>query len=296
MVDSVVDSAEQFERYRPLMFSIAYRMLGSASEAEDIVQEAYLRYRKVPPETIGSPKAFLSTVVTRLSINYLELARTQREVYVGPWLPEPLPTESDKQFNLEDHPILQESISMAFLVLLEQLTPVERAVFLLREVFEYEYSEIAEIVGKEEAACRQLFSRGRKHISENRPRFKPSRQAHRKLMEHFIQATTIGDMDGLTAMLRDDVEVWADGGGKVRGAATRPLHGRNAVARFAMSVTRYLEGSESYAFEIMDLNNEPAAVLRMGETIVTVLFVEEEDGRIQTIRAIANPDKLQHLH
>jgi RNA polymerase sigma-70 factor (ECF subfamily) len=292
----MVDSAEQFERYRPLMFSIAYRMLGSASEAEDVVQEAYLRYCKVPPETIGSPKAFLSAIVTRLSINYLELARTQREVYVGPWLPEPLPTENDKQLNPEDRPILHESISMAFLVLLEQLTPVERAVFLLREVFEYEYSEIAEIVCKEEVTCRKLMSRARRHIAAHRPRFKPSRQAHERLLERFIRATTIGDMDGLTAMLRDDVEVWADGGGKVRGAATRPLHGRNAVARFAMSVTRYLDESESYAFEIMDVNDEQAAVLRIGQNIVVALFVEEDDGYIKTIRAVANPDKLSHLH
>ncbi len=295
----MVDAAEQFEQYRPLMFSIAYRMLGSASEAEDVVQEAYLRYRKVPPKTIGSPKAFLSTVVTRLSINYLELARTKREVYVGPWLPEPLPTESDMQANREspeDRPILHESISMAFLVLLEQLTPVERAVFLLREVFEYEYSEIAEIVGKEEATCRQLLSRARKHISDHRPRFKPSRQAHKRLLESFLRATTIGDMDGLTAMLRDDVQVWSDGGGKVRGAATRPLYGRNAVASFAMSVIRYLQESESYLFEIMDVNGEPAAILRIDGKILVALFIEEEDGYIKIIRAIANPDKLQHLH
>lgn len=297
----MVDAVEQFERYRPLMFSIAYRMLSSASEAEDIVQDAYLRYRKVPPDTINSPKAFLSTVVTRLSINRLELARTQREVYVGPWLPEPLPTWSDKQINFEnpeDRPILHESISMAFLVLLEQLTPLERAVFLLREVFEYEYSQIADIVDKEEVTCRQLMSRARKHIADHRPRFKPSRQAHKSLLERFIRATTIGDMDGLMAMLRDDVEVWADGGGKVPGAATRPLHGHKAVAGFAMASTRYLGENESYVFEIMDVNDEPAAILRAGESgqIVVALFVEVKHGYIKTIRAVANPDKLRYLH
>jgi RNA polymerase sigma-70 factor (ECF subfamily) len=289
----MANPVEQFEKYRPLMFSIAYRMLGSASEAEDIVQEAYLRYRSVPYETIASHKAFLSTVVTRLSINSLERARTQREVYIGPWLPEPLPTNSDSQIAPEDRPILRESISMAFLVLLEQLTPVERAVFLLREVFVYEYFEIAEIVGKEEATCRQLLSRAKKHIGAHRPRFKPSSQAHKKLLDRFIRASSLGDMDGLKALLRDDVELWADGGGKARGAALRPLYGREVVARFVLASTRFPE--ESYTVETKDVNGELAAVLRIGEKILVALFIEEEQGHIKTIRAIGNPDKLQHL-
>jgi RNA polymerase sigma-70 factor (ECF subfamily) len=289
----MVNSTEQFERYRPLMFSIAYRMLGSASEAEDIVQEAYLRYCQVPPETIVSHKAFLSTIVTRLSINLLERARTQREVYVGPWLPEPLPTESDREIGLEDRPILQESISMAFLVLLEDLTPAERAVFLLREVFEYEYSEIADIVGKEEATCRQLLTRAKRHVSEHRPRFKPSRQAHEKMLDRFVRAVTNGDMGGLMELLRDDVEAWADGGGKVRGAATRPLYGPNNVARFVMSTSRLLV--DETRIELRDVNGDLAVIVRNGPQIIAAIFVEEDQGLIKTIRAIGNPDKLQHL-
>src|SRR5436190_5861456 len=191
------DPVEEFESLRSLMFAIAYRMLGSAMEAEDVVQEAYLRFRSVPPETIASPKAFLSTIVTRLCLNHLQTARARHETYIGPWLPEPVRTESDPYMMLTDRTALHESISMAFLVLLEELTPLERAVFLLREVFEYEYTEIAEIVGKEETACRQLFSRAKKHIATHRPRFKPNREDHHKLLDQFIRAVGLGDMDGL---------------------------------------------------------------------------------------------------
>src|SRR5512143_2845354 len=159
-----MSSIAQFENYRPLMFAIAYRMLGSAADAEDIVQDAYLRYRAVPPETIISPKAFLCTIVTRLSLTRLQSAHAQRETYIGPWLPEPVLTEQNSHFIPTEQINLQDSLSMAFMVLLEELTPLERAVFLLREVFDYEYAEIAEMVGKEETACRQLLSRAKKHI------------------------------------------------------------------------------------------------------------------------------------
>jgi len=275
------------------MFAIAYRMLGSAAEAEDIVQETYLRYRAVPPDTIVSPRAFLSTVVTRLCINQMQSARAQRETYIGPWLPEPLAAESDPYAMQTNQTSLDESISMAFLVLLEQLTPFERAVFLLREVFEYEYAEIAEIVDKEEAACRQLFSRAKKHITEHRPRFKPDSEAHRRLLEQFVRASSLGEMDGLVRMLADDVTMWADGGGKARGAATRPIHGREAVARFVLSSTRL--PTEEYHVEIGKVNGEPAAILRTGEKPIVVLFIEGAQGGIKAIRAIANPDKLKYL-
>src|SRR5438552_6907753 len=267
---NTVNQVEDFETYRPLMFGIAYRMLGSASEAEDVVQETYLRYRTVPAETIKSHKAFLSTIVTRLSINQLETAHTKRETYIGPWLPEPVATGSDPYLMLTDD-ALSESISMAFLVLLEQLTPLERAVFLLREVFEYEYAEIAEIVGKEEAACRQLFSRAKKHIAEHRPRFKPSREAHRRLLDRFVRAVSLGELEGLTRLLREDVTMWADGGGKARGAATRPLHGREAVARFVLASTRL--PVQSYHAEIRDVNGEPAVILLTEEIAFAVLFI-----------------------
>ena len=186
-------TTEQFEAHRPLLFSIAYRMLGSATEAEDIMQEAYLRYHAVSPEAIHSPKAFLSTLVIRLCLNQLESARAKREVYVGPWLPEPVLTGAGDVTALNapvpspsQHAELHESISLAFLVLLEQLTPVERAVFLLREVFDYKYAEIAEILEKDETACRQLFSRAKKHIAEHRPRFKSTPEKHRQLLSQFM--------------------------------------------------------------------------------------------------------------
>src|SRR5690242_10864642 len=219
---------DEFERHRPMMFSIAYRMLGSVSEAEDIVQNAYLRYRQMPAGSIASPKAFLSTVVTRLCLNHLQTARAQRESYLGPWLPEPLLTEDDTASPNSQAEML-ESISMAFLVLLERLTPVERAVFLLREVFDYPYPEIAEIVGKEEVSCRQIFSRAKKFIASQHPRFTPSSKHHEQLLHQFLAAVEEGDLDGLTELLASDVTLQTDGGGKVRGAATHSLHGLEPV-------------------------------------------------------------------
>src|SRR5919109_932170 len=230
------DAMDQFEKYRPLMFSIAYRMLGSVTEAEDILQNAYLRYRERPVGSIASPKAFLSTVVTRLCLNHLQSVRVQRESYLGPWLPEPLLTEDDPESPISQAERL-ESISMAFLVLLERLTPVERAVFLLREVFDYPYAEIAEIVGKDEVSCRQILSRAKKFIAGNRPRFTPSTEQHQHLLQQFLGAVEEGDLDGLTQLLASDVTLSTDGGGKVRGAATRTLHGPKVVARFMIAVS-----------------------------------------------------------
>jgi RNA polymerase sigma-70 factor (ECF subfamily) len=283
----------QFENYRPLMFAIAYRMLGSAADAEDIVQDAYLRYQAVPPETIVSPKAFLSTIVTRLSLTRLQSAHAQRETYIGPWLPEPVLTEQDSRFNPIEQINLHDSLSMAFMVLLEELTPLERAVFLLREVFDYEYAAIAEMVGKEETACRQLFSRAKRHIAAHRPRFKPDREVHRHLLERFLQVVRTGEMDGLMQLLADDVTLWADGGGKARGAAIHPLHGREVVARFVLASTRFLEGD--YRVEIADINGEPAVILRVGEQAQVVLFITVSRSRLQEIRVIGNPDKLKHV-
>src|SRR5215510_14533021 len=177
--------ARQFEAYRPLMFSLAYRMLGSVTEAEDIVQEAYLRYQATPTDQIVSHKACLSTIVTRLCLNQLQSARALREAYIGPWLPEPVLTGVDERFAPMQQAELHESLALAFLVLLEQLTPTERAVFLLREVFDYDYAEIATIVGKAEAACRQVLSRAKKHIADARPRFNPSPEAHHQILDQF---------------------------------------------------------------------------------------------------------------
>lgn len=283
---------DEFEAHRGLMFSIAYRMLGSAMEAEDIVQEAYLRYQRVPPGSIESPKAFLSTVVTRLCINQLESARTSRESYIGPWLPEPLLTGS-----AEDAPAARvsrdESISMAFLVLLESLTPPERAVFLLREVFDYDYAEIAQILDREESDCRQLFSRAHRHIADHRKRFTPSPEIHRQMLERFIAVVNGGDIEALTAMLAENVTLWTDGGGKVRGAATRPVFGRDPAAQFLMASTRLLEGG--YAVDMVEVNGEPSAVLRVeGQPFLLLMISLGADG-IQEIRALGNPDKLKGL-
>ena len=270
------------------MFSIAYRMLGSAVEAEDILQQAYLRSQNLSDEIV-SPKAFLSTVVTRLCLNRLESAQRQRETYIGPWLPEPILTD-EAAIDAAQRVELHESLSMAFLVLLEQLTPLERAVFLLRQVFDYEYAEIAEMVGSDEVACRQYFSRAKKHIAENRPRFQSTPKKHREILEQFLAAVSQGELDGLLALLSEDVTLWADGGGKVRGAALLPIHGRDAVARFVIA-SPVLAGGQLEP-RITLVNEEPSLLLSVnGETRLVVMF--HTDGKhIREIRVITNPDKL----
>ncbi len=286
------EAMDQFEQYRPLMFSIAYRMLGSVIEAEDILQNAYLRYRQMPAGSIDSPKAFLSTVVTRLCLNHLQAARVQRESYLGPWLPEPLLTEDDSESPTSQAEKL-ESISMAFLVLLERLTPVERAVFLLREVFDYPYPEIAEIVGKEEVSCRQIFSRAKKFIASQRPRFTPSSEHHEQLLQQFLEAVEEGDLDGLTQLLASDVTLSTDGGGKVRGAATRSLQGLEAVAKFMIASQRLIQ--TLFTTEITQVNGEPAILLRVDGHPFSVVSVTIAQQHIVEVRVIANSDKLRHL-
>jgi RNA polymerase sigma-70 factor (ECF subfamily) len=285
---------DQFEEYRPLLFSIAYRMLGSAMDAEDMVQETYLRYRATPPETITSLKAFLTTIITRLCMDQLHLARRKREQYLGPWLPEPIITaEAPELANVERRVDEYETISLAFLVLLEQLQPIERAVFLLREVFEYEYAEIAAFLGKSEVACRQWFSRAKKHLDEHRPRFPASPETQKQLLTSFLQAVNAGEMTTLMNLLAEDVTLWADSGGKVKGAATRPIFGRDAVARFSLGTRRFLP--EGARVELAAVNGQPAVIFRAGDRAYLVLTIEVEAQRIQTIRIIANPEKIAHV-
>jgi RNA polymerase sigma-70 factor, ECF subfamily len=285
---------DQFEEYRPLMFSIAYRMLGSVPEAEDVVQNAYIRYSQMPPGSINSPKAFLSTVVTRLCLNHLQSARVQRESYLGPWLPDPVVTEDeDDPRSPTRRAETLESISMAFLVLLERLTPVERAVFLLREVFDYSYPEIAEIVEKGEDAVRQIFHRAKKFLADERPRFTPSTKHHEELLGSFMRAVQDGDLGGLTALLASDVTMWADSGGKVRGAATRPLYGPYAVAQFMIGSLRFVHGT--LTAEIKRANGEPALLLREDGKPLVVVSMTFTGDEIRDIRVIGNPDKLAHL-
>ncbi|MFO7169066.1 MAG: RNA polymerase sigma-70 factor [Chloroflexota bacterium] len=285
----VADGVE-FEAHRPLMFSIAYRMLGSVAEAEDIVQEAYLRYRATPPEQIESHRAFLTTIVTRLCLNHLQSARAQRETYIGPWLPEPVLTGSEGPFAPAQRAELHESLSMAFLVLLEQLTPLERAVFLLREVFDYEYAEIAQITGRAEAACRQIFSRAKKHIAAGRPRFRPSPEEHRQVLERFIRAVNTGDLEGLMEVLADEVVFVADGGGKNLDAARRPIRGSRAVARFLLFGPRR---RHAYEVRVAEVNGEPALLLCEGDEPRIVVTIGVANGRVSAIRAVGNPDKLR---
>src|SRR5258707_4623113 len=216
---------------------MAFRMLGSAMEAEDIVQEAYLRYRATPPESIRTLKSYLTTIVHHLCIDYLRSAQAQRENYIRPWLPDPVITGDGASLLSPLRQITdRESISMAFLVLLESLSPLERAVFLLSEVFDYEYAEIAQITGRDEAACRQLFSRAKKHISEHRPRFPASPEAHAKMVSRFMEACIAGDLDGLMNMLAEDVTAWSDSGGKASGAVRHPVQGRDQVAPASISL------------------------------------------------------------
>ena len=289
---------ESFEAYRPYLFAIAYRMLGSAMDAEDMVQETYLRYQATPQETISSLKAFLTTIITRLCMDQLHLARRKRELYVGPWLPEPINTASTAEsIDPQERVDTEETISLAFLMLMEQLQPIERAVFLLREVFEYDYKEIATFLGKSEAACRQSFSRAKKHLADHRPRFQAPADTQKQLLTGFQLAIQAGEMSTLMNLLAEDVTFWGDGGGKVKGAATRPITGRLAVARFFLETQNVFRRSlpEDARPELTEVNRQPALVLRSGERALSVLTIEVEAGHIQTIRVVANPDKLAHV-
>src|SRR5437868_11423950 len=255
---------EAFESYRSYLFAIAYRMLGSAMDAEDMVQETYLRYSATPKDSITSLKAFLTTIITRLCMDQLHLARRKRDVYLGPWLPEPLITpEALKAVSLEERVDQEESISLAFLLLLEQLQPIERAVFLLREVFEYDYAEIATFLGKSEAACRQWFSRAKKHLADHRPRFQAPVDSQKHLLTGFLQAIQAGEMTALMNLLAEDVTFWGDGGGKVKGAAERPIIGRLAVARFFMQTGNVFRRTlpQDARVELAEVNRQPALII-----------------------------------
>ena len=279
---------DDFESHRPLLFSIAYRMLGSVAEAEDIVQEAYLRWREAPEAEVRSPKAYLSAVVTRLSIDRLRSARARREEYVGPWLPEPLVSERAEEVAVLDE--LDESLSMAFLVLLESLNPVERAVFILREVFDYDYDEIARIVGKSEANCRQIAHRARQSVAARRPRFERSPEQEERLTQQFVEACMNGDMEGLISLLSEDVTLWSDGGGKVA-AAPYPIHGPERVARFLLGVLRTVP--PGFFARPTWVNGGPGVVGYVDGHPTSVVALDVADGRLRGVRIVVNPEKLQ---
>jgi RNA polymerase sigma-70 factor, ECF subfamily len=279
---------ETFEGLRPYLFSIAYRMLGSVMEAEDMVQEAYLRFQHVEPENIQSPKAFLSTIVTRLCLDQLKSAKNKREEYIGEWLPEPLSTEKAPSAIIGE----RENISMAFMVLLESLSPVERAVFLLREVFDYPYDEIAKIVDKSEANCRQYYHRAKQFLVERKPRFVPSVDEQRRLLEGFLMAVGTGDVERLNQILAQDVTVTGDGGGKAF-AARHPIVGRDLVTRFMLGITRLMPTNGR--FEIAEFNGSPALLIWAGETVFSVMSFTMSGDKIIAIQNVLNPDKLRHI-
>jgi RNA polymerase sigma-70 factor (ECF subfamily) len=281
-----------FARYRPLLFSVAYRMMGSALDAEDLVQDSFVRWQGADRAAVSDPKAYLTTVVTRLAIDHLRAARVRREEYAGPWLPEPIATDGVADMAAGE---LADSLSLAFLTLLERLTPVERAVFLLHDVFAYPFDEVARVVGKAEANCRQIAGRARRRVREGRPRFAPSPAEHEDLTRRFVRACTDGDLDGLLALLTDDVIAWADGGGKAP-AARRPIQGATNVARYLLGVVA--KAPADLVWRVSAINGQPGLVVEAGRDIVAVVAVvalEVTDGRVAAIRSVVNPDKLRGL-
>jgi len=283
--------AEEFEELRPLLFAIAYRILGSVTEAEDAVQETWLRYAASATQPT-SIKAFLSAVVTRISIDVLRSARVRREEYPGPWFPEPL--LADPYEDPERSAELADSVSMAALLLLERLSPVERAVFVLREVFGFGFAEIASTVGRSEPACRQLAVRARRHMDAGRPRFETDRRERQELAARFFEALQEGDVEGLRELLAADVQLVGDAGGKAP-QLSRSIIGTDKVARVLVSVFPWL-GKIDVTFEPCEVNSQPGAIFRDRDgRVLYTLTLDVLDGRIQAIRSVSNPDKLRHL-
>jgi RNA polymerase sigma-70 factor (ECF subfamily) len=298
--EAASDTAAVYETLRPLLFSIAYRMLSSVTEAEDIVQEAFLRYHHAVASQgePGSPKAYLSAVVTRLCIDQLRSARVRRESYVGDWLPEPLLTgplplgqpAADPAAVAEQ----ADSLSMAFLLLLERLTPLERAVFLLHDVFSYGYPETARIVGRSPATCRQLAHRARQHIEAERPRFDVAARERAELADRFFAAVGSGDMDGLLGLLAADVEVHGDSGG-VPPSWRKPIVGRDHVATLMAAVGNQLRHADG-SLQLAEVNGQPGALaLGPDGRLIAVFSIDILDGQIQTVRSVISRPKLQHL-
>jgi RNA polymerase sigma-70 factor, ECF subfamily len=285
------NQGEAFEQYRTLLFSIAYRMTGSASDAEDLVQETYLRYHASASQKIVSLKAYLSTITTRLALDHLKSARVAREQYVGTWLPEPILTSEDGEVPLADLE-RQEALSLALLRLLEALSPPERAVFLLHQAFEYPFSEIGVMLEKDPATCRQLFHRARQALQGERARFEAEPQRQRQLLLGFLAASQAGDMAALTSLLAEEAVSWADGGGKVQ-ANLKPIHGQQAVARFWASVMH--KTPRPLTFSHAEINGSPAMVAWDGDSLVGVLSLTATAAGIQEIYALLNPEKLAYL-
>lgn len=284
--------AAVFTDTRPLLFAIAYRMLGSVADAEDVVQDAYLRWQQAPESDIRAPRAYLTTIVTRLAINHLQSARHRRETYVGPWLPEPLMTEHAPD---PSEPVeLAESLSMAFMLMLERLSPIERAVLLLHDVFDFQYGEIGRIVDKSEANCRQLLSRAKKHLGNAETRFDADPVQAERLLQRFTTAANAGDVDGLLAVLAEDITLWTDGGGKARVAALAPIHGAEEVARFFIGAERRFAAA-ARTVRPARINGNPGFIVYVRGRVQVAAIFEVRNGRIQAMYVINNPDKLRAL-
>jgi RNA polymerase sigma-70 factor (TIGR02957 family) len=291
----MTDRERLLDEVRPVSFAIAYRMLGSVSEAEDVVQEVLLRVDQAlqAGEQIASPRAYVATVTTRLAINELRSARVRRERYVGEWLPEPIITDGDD--DPARHAETADSLSLAMLVLLESLSPEQRAVLLLHDVFDYGYPEIAAIVGKSEVNVRQLATRARRHVQQRRPRFQTTRGQRDELARRFFAAAEHGDLAALEALLAHDVELTADGGGKVP-ALARSLRGRNRVARTLVKGLRQISRFPGVSLRPVEVNGGPGALFLDGqERLIGVVALDIAGGQIRSFRAIWNPDKLAHL-
>ena len=285
-----------FQTHRSALFAVAYRMLGSATDAEDVVQDAWLRYAAAQPSDLRSVKAYLTTIVTRLCLDRLKSARATREEYVGTWLPEPVATgdRSEPERSLA----LAESVTLAFMVLLETLSPEERAVFLLREVFDYEYAEIGEMLDTTSVNCRQLFHRAKGRIAERKPRFRATVDEKRPLVERFVSAFRDGSEEELTRVLAADVGFWSDGGGKVS-AARRPIFGRQQVVTLLLGIRRTAPATgvplESVTLDLVEVNGEPAIVMRASGRLEAVYVPTVEDDAITALRIVRNPDKLIYI-
>lgn len=279
-----------FQEHRSLLFGIAYRMLGSVSEAEDLVQETFIRWQRQAVDEVKSPKAWLTTAITRLCVDHLRSARVRREEYVGVWLPEPL---LESQQNAEERPrALADSLSTAFLVLLETLSPAERAVYLLREVFEYDYSEIGEMLQKNEASCRQMLKRAREHVAGRESRYTPDPRLHEKLVLQFMETCQQGNTERLLAMLTEDSVIYSDGGGKVS-AAPHPIVGDAKVARFLIGVSKIRVAGKALRFAC--INSAPGLLIYVEGSLVQTVAFDIVEGRVRALYIVRNPDKLRHV-
>lgn len=283
-----------FESYRTLLFSIAYRMTGSATDAEDIVQDTYLRYSATHQDEIRDLKPFLTTITTRLALDHLKSAHVQREQYIGAWLPEPILT-SDTTLSPDETAEQRETLSLAFLTLLETLTPPERAVFLLREVFDYSYDEVGAMLDKTPAACRQLLHRAQTRLATGRHRFTASSDEQRTLLQRFLQASQEGDVEALAAALAQDVTVWSDGGGKAW-AALRPIVGVEAAIRLFISLARKANTQpEQVSATFEEINGGPVVAIWFGDRLDMTISIGVTAGHIGGVYVVRNPDKLAYL-